>query len=481
MEGASGGGSGMTRRVPLVHLERVLPQPIVAIATTLLAALALAAAWRAGGAVSQADLWPMAALALCLSGAVVAAYRYPIHVRHQTKVLLVTVAYYLLAVLVPPPLAALAAGLGALGGEVAQRGRSGAYASDIATEAARRVVVVLLGALVVHAGIGVPSPSALLVGAALAMALVDAVTFALVYAPMTDDQPWRAMVVTARATMPAEAVQYAVGLLGAIAAQQDWWTLILLLIPCGLVYKSFKVLKEMQDGTRQLLENMADAVDLRDAYTGGHSRRVTAYSAIILRALDLPADSPEVTLILAAARVHDIGKIGVPDAVLNKPGRLNDDERALMEAHPEKGAALLKRHADFRRGVEIVLHHHERWDGEGYPAGLKGTAIPFGARVIAVADSYDAMTSDRPYRRGMPATKAAAILREGRGTQWDETLVDAFLRGLADRLDASAPPDLRLVPPSPAPTPSVPSIAAGAATAAIAPGPGVATSGMHSA
>jgi len=476
------GGGRLTRPAAMVRLERLLPQPAVAMATALLAAAALAAAWRAGGAVSQADLWPLAVLALCLSGAVVAAYRYPIHVRHQTKVLLVTVAYYLLAVLVPPPLAALAAGLGALGGEVSQRGRSGAYASDIATEAARRVVVVLLGALVVHAGIGALSPSALLVGAALAMALVDAVTFALVYAPMTGDRPWRAMVVTARATMPAEAVQYGVGLLGAIAARQDWWTLLLLLIPCGLVYKSFKVLKELQDGTRQLLENMADAVDLRDAYTGGHSRRVTAYSAIILRALDLPADSPEVTLILAAARVHDIGKIGVPDAVLNKPAKLNDDERALMEAHSEKGAALLRRHADFRRGVEIVLHHHERWDGEGYPAGLKGTAIPFGARVIAVADSYDAMTSDRPYRRGMPATKAAAILREGRGTQWDETLVDAFLRGLADRLESAAPPDLRLVPTSPESTPAVSPIAAcGAATASLAPGPGVATSGMHSA
>ncbi len=143
-----------------------------------------------------------------------------------------------------------------------------------------------------------------------------------------------------------------------------------------------------------------------------------------------------------------------------------------MEAHSEKGALLLKRHADFKRGVEIVLHHHERWDGAGYPAGLKGTAIPFGARVIAVADSYDAMTGDRPYRRGMPATKAAAILPEGRGTQWDETLVDAFLRGLADRLDASAPPALRLVPVLPEPIPLAPAMPAGAALTAITTGPG---------
>jgi len=462
----------LTRHALPPRLERLLPQPAVAVATTLLAAAALAVAWRARGAVSHADAWPAAVLALCLSAAVVAAYRYPIHVRHQTKVLLAPVAYYLLAVLVPPPLAALAAGLGALGGEVSQRGRSGAYASDIVTEAARRVVMVLPSALIAHARIGALPQPALLVGAALTMALVDAVTIALVYAPMTRERPARAIAETARATLPSEAVQYAVGLLGAVAAQQYWWTLILLLIPCALVYKSFKVLREMQDGTRQLLENMADAVDLRDAYTGGHSRRVTAYTGMILREMNL--SGPEVTLILAAARVHDIGKIGVPDAVLNKPGRLDDDERALMEAHPEKGAALLRRHADFKRGLEIVLHHHERWDGEGYPAGLKATAIPFGTRVIAVADSYDAMTSDRPYRRGMPAAKAAAILREGRGAQWDEALVDAFLHGIADHLEPAAPPDLRLVPALPEPLASAPATSDGAMTAAIAAEPVVA-------
>jgi HD-GYP domain-containing protein (c-di-GMP phosphodiesterase class II) len=104
------------------------------------------------------------------------------------------------------------------------------------------------------------------------------------------------------------------------------------------------------------------------------------------------------------------------------------------------------RHADFARGIEIVLHHHESWDGTGYPHGLKGTAIPFGARVIAVADSFDAMTSDRPYRRGMPIQKAAQLLREGRGQQWDALIVDAFLRSIADQLDGPASPVVHLVP-----------------------------------
>jgi len=150
---------------------------------------------------------------------------------------------------------------------------------------------------------------------------------------------------------------------------------------------------------------------------------------------------------VAAARVHDIGKIGVPDAVLNKPGQLDPQERSLMETHADHGAELLRRHSGFARGVEIVRHHHESWDGTGYPHRLAGTAIPFGARVLAVADSYDAMTSDRPYRIGMAPQKAAAILRAGRGRQWDAPLVDAFLRSVAADLAESDPPRVRLVPP----------------------------------
>ena len=118
-----------------------------------------------------------------------------------------------------------------------------------------------------------------------------------------------------------------------------------------------------------------------------------------------------------------------------------------METHAERGAELLRRHPGFARGVEIVRHHHESWNGTGYPHRLAGTAIPFGARVLAVADSYDAMTSNRPYRTGMAPQKAAAILREGRGRQWDAPLVDAFLRSVADSLAESDPPHLRLVPP----------------------------------
>jgi hypothetical protein len=411
-------------------------QPTVAIATTVLAVLALAAACHEMALLPRAGALSALALAFGLALAVVVTHHYPIHVRHQAKVDLGTTVYYLLAVLVPPPLAALAAGLGALTGEVSRRSHSGAYPSDMATETGRRVLQVLAASLLAHAG-GNMFPAWALVGAACSLGLLDAISFPLVLAPMAGERPLYTMVIAAREGGPLEAIQYAVGLVGVAAALAYPWTLPLLAVPATLVYAASKILKEMHDSTRQLLENMADAVDLRDAYTGGHSRRVTEYSAQILRALGL--HGPEVDLILTAARVHDIGKIGIPDAILNKPGYLTAEERAVMEMHPVHGAVLLKRYLDFAQGIAIVRHHHERWDGAGYPDRLTGVAIPFGARVVAVADSFDAMTSDRPYRRGMPLDKAMAILHEGRGQQWDAAVVDAFLASLAARHAAVTP------------------------------------------
>jgi len=406
------------------RVRRMTPQPAVGSAVAGCGLLALGVAWLH----PAATRFPLSAggLAVLLAGAIVAAYSYPIHVGHQTKVFLCTVAYYLLAVLVPTPLAVLAAGLGALGGEVSRRRASGAYPSDIASEVGRRLLMVLVGGLLAHAGEGGAPSSLGLLSAALALGVLDALSLPLVIAPMAGEPPRQVLAATVRETALPEGVQYVVGIVGADAALRHLWTLGLLVVPCAVVYAAFKVMTEMHDGTRQLLENMADAVDLRDPYTGGHSRRVTEYSAAILRELGL--HGPEIDLIVTAARVHDIGKIGVPDAVLNKPGKLDPAERVLMERHPVAGAELLTRYRDFARGVALVRHHHESWDGSGYPDRLTGAEIPFGARVIAVADSYDAMTSDRPYRQGMPVAKAAAILRAGRGQQWDGAIVDAFLR-----------------------------------------------------
>ena len=242
---------------------------------------------------------------------------------------------------------------------------------------------------------------------------------------MSGTPPRRVIAILLREVSLPEGAQYVLGILAALAAAQQTWSLVLWILPICIVYRSFKHAKEMHDGTSKLLESMADAVDLRDPYTGGHSRRVTEYSLRILH--EMSVIGPEVDLIRSAARVHDIGKIGIPDQILNKPGRLTPEEKGIMDSHPARGAELLARYTDFARGMNIVRHHHERWDGQGYPDGLKGLDIPFGARVIAVADSFDAMTSDRPYRTGIPIDKAAQILREGRGHQWESIVIDAFL------------------------------------------------------
>ncbi len=195
--------------------------------------------------------------------------------------------------------------------------------------------------------------------------------------------------------------------------------------------------KESQDTFVQTLTTLAETIDLRDPYTAGHSRRVAAYSRLL--ALDM-GHSPKIAAqIEHAALLHDIGKVGVPDAVLFKNGPLDDEERLLIRAHPVIGAGLL---ADMPTMCDIypcILHHHERWDGRGYPDGLSGENIPVGARIIAVADSFDAMTTDRPYRRGLGAEAAVAELVRGEGSQFDKRCVQAFVQ-LVKRGEIVPPP-----------------------------------------
>jgi HD-GYP domain-containing protein (c-di-GMP phosphodiesterase class II) len=195
--------------------------------------------------------------------------------------------------------------------------------------------------------------------------------------------------------------------------------------------------RESQNTFVQTLTTLAETIDLRDPYTAGHSRRVAAYSRLL--ALDLGLSVKVANQIEHAALLHDIGKVGVPDAVLFKNGPLDDEERLLIRAHPVIGAGLL---ADMPTMCDIypcILHHHERWDGRGYPDGLSGENIPIGARVIAVADSFDAMTTDRPYRRGLGADAAIGELVRGEGSQFDAKCVKAFVQ-LVKRGEIVPPP-----------------------------------------
>lgn len=168
------------------------------------------------------------------------------------------------------------------------------------------------------------------------------------------------------------------------------------------------------------------ALEVKDRYTNDHSERVAELSKAIAVELGLPQD--DIEKVRLAGLVHDIGKIGVSEVVLNKPGRLTDSEFYHIGCHCETGEHILTPILENEEILKVVRHHHERFDGHGYPDGLFGRQIPLGAMILAVADSYDAMTSDRPYRKAMDIDTAFFEIENCRSTQFDPEIVDAFLR-----------------------------------------------------
>ncbi len=201
--------------------------------------------------------------------------------------------------------------------------------------------------------------------------------------------------------------------------------------PVAVTHLAYRNLKRLERETLLAVEKLAAVVDARDPYTAGHCARVGIYAGWITEALGLVEE--QASIIVSAARVHDLGKIGVPDAVLLKPRALTTGEFALIKRHADIGADLLSGYSVYALGVELVRHHHEREDGGGYPTGLVGTAVPLGARIIAVADAFDAMTTDRPYRRGFSEAAALAELERGAGMQWDAAIVHVFVQQARQR------------------------------------------------
>jgi putative two-component system response regulator len=186
--------------------------------------------------------------------------------------------------------------------------------------------------------------------------------------------------------------------------------------------------RELEETAWEVLERLARAAELRDDDTGIHTRRVGELSARIAAAMGM--DAEEVEMIRRTAPLHDLGKVGIPDGVLLKAGRLTDAERELMQRHTDIGAEILAsgRSRMVRMAEEIARSHHERWDGTGYPRGTAGDAIPLAARIVALADFYDALSSDRPYRTAWPRERVVEEIMDGRGTHFDPCVVDAFVR-----------------------------------------------------
>src|SRR6185436_17905012 len=214
---------------------------------------------------------------------------------------------------------------------------------------------------------------------------------------------------------------------------------LLVIVPLLVVsYLTFKTaMGRMEDSNKHLselnrlylstIETLAMAIDAKDQITHGHIRRVQSYAVGLAKYVGI-TDQSLIKAIEAAALLHDMGKLAVPEYILNKPGKLTAAEFEKMKAHASVGADILSAIEFPYPVVPIVRHHHENWDGTGYPAGLKGTDIPIGARILSVVDCFDALTSDRPYRPRLSDSDALAILIERRGSMYDPLVVDTFVR-----------------------------------------------------
>jgi hypothetical protein len=280
-----------------------------------------------------------------------------------------------------------------------------------------------------------------LAGMAIMYDLVDILVPVAAISLRNADSPLAVFSSTARRLLVPSLSLVLVGVIFALLWHASWVLFPFVLVPVWYSSRSFANLAQQRKETMEAVLKMAESIDYRDTLTYEHSRRLVELTRRLATALGLIEERVE--QVVLAARVHDLGKIGISNDILHKQGMLTDDERRVIEEHPVIGADILASYSGFRESLAFVRHHHERWDGRGYPDRLKGEEIPLGARIITVADSYDAMTSDRPYRHGMAVEDAVERLKDGMGTQFDPTVTAKFIQILIE--------DGVYVPPQPAP------------------------------
>ena len=393
-------------------------------------------------AAEPADWWLIASLAVTA----ILALEFPLHVNLNTKVSVASAVFFAAVLLVPVWQAALL--VGAL------------QAADICIAAGRRVratrerppvraVVINIvfnggqaylaalaaGTVLAVSGVsartapGGPADVLILAGAAAVMYGMNVFLVALAAGIAMARNPVHLFADTQRIVYLQFAALYLVGALAAFGAVRWPWIPVFSIIPGVLVYHSLKQRIELRHEGMRAMERMADEVDRRDPYTFQHSQRVSVYAHAIARKLGLNA--AEIELVELAAKVHDVGKIRIPDSILLKPDRLTAEERRVMETHPRLGFDILKQFSEYAKVLDLVLSHHERYDGRGYPNGTEGRRLLLIAQVIPVADSLDAMTTARAYRRARSWQSAMDELRNGAGTQWNPHVVNAALAVLS--------------------------------------------------
>jgi putative nucleotidyltransferase with HDIG domain len=394
---------------------------ILAVLGAALAALPASAAFR--GDLRSADTVVLALVTVMAA----VAQLWPVHLSVKMKITVDDTVTFAAGLLLGPFYAMVAAGTSTLIALHFRGVRSRWYnrgfnaaAAVLSTGAAATVFVLIAGP-----GASVEREPWAIGLAAVAKYVVHSVLLDVVVALQVRRSPLTGWWRLHRRLLPYEAALLVLGALAAIAAQSQPWTLVLFGVPMAVVLLTLRDSARVREQTKSAVLELADLIDLRDPYTHGHSQRVAILAERLAKRLKL--EYAQIELIRDAARVHDIGKIGTNDMVLLKPGPLTHEEQAEMRRHAEIGHRLLKRLPEFWEGAELVLSHHERHDGMGYPRGLKGDELPFEVSIISVADTYDAMSTDRPYRKGLAWDAVRAELIRQRGKQWRERAVDAFV------------------------------------------------------
>jgi HD-GYP domain-containing protein (c-di-GMP phosphodiesterase class II) len=388
--------------------------------------------------------WGLALVLLLLA---VAATQFPLHLSLTLKVSVATAVFFAAVLLLPAQHAALLAAAAVLASTVVSvvRRRWGptpaaAPPRDVFATAAFNVAQGYLSVLAAGSVLALGDVSArtlasgaapLIMLAALTMYLINLLAVSTMVALSQGTSPLRVFLDTQHTVAVQFAVLYLLGLSVAWLTVRYAWVPALSPVPAALLYLSLRRVVQLSEETIRAVERMADMVDRRDPYTFEHSRRVAEYSVLLSRRIGLSRD--EVQILRLGAKVHDLGKIAVPDSVLLKPGSLTPEEVAQMRAHPRVGYDILSEFREYGKVRELVLTHHERFAGDGYPTGMIAGRLPLVAQVIPVADSLDAMTTARPYRDPLPWAVALDELQKGSGTQWNPQVVAAALEVFADK------------------------------------------------
>lgn len=368
----------------------------------------------------------------------------PLRVRQQTLVNVVGAAYLALILVSPVGLPGLLGLAVALIGRVI-RGRTDPL--EVAFNVGQTALYVTLGAMTFRltSAISWPGPPIVGIGpveavviTALALYVVNFTLVILAVAYQVGAAPTRVWRKNFGHDLLTEAALFAIGVLAALLAVSYPLAIPVLILPVLLVHRSLQQSTHLQLDVERALAHLVELLEQRDAYTAGHSERVAILAGTLALRLGLTGD--EASEIESAGRVHDIGKLIVDPYILRKIGPLTDDEMREMQLHPVHGASIMQRFAPTGEGHLSVRHHHERWDGTGYPDGLRQEQIPFGARVLSVVDAYDALSSNRPYRRALDPCQIQAILAEGAGAQWDPQVVATLLSWLAENGTVTTPP-----------------------------------------